>query len=272
MTQCTTCGKEAKDGDTFCRYCGARLNAPLPGNHEPMSSKDVSEEDLARFVGRNADKYLDRFRKFRKSGTDSFAASWNWSAFFFSFWWLLYRKLYLWALVAVAIGLVPYVRLIVMIVFGILGNYLYYKQAKTKLLKLNALPGTDEDRVAAIARAGGVSTVPVVVAAVVVVAIIAAIAIPQFEMYRQRAFDLEAKKEIQEACNHAVTIFRTQPEKTMIEPDDLLNAGLARSPEVEMMLLDGRRETFSLSAKHTKGGKIYFVDRACYLREELQEK
>ncbi len=28
----------------------------------------------------------------------------------------------------------------------------------------------------------------------------------------------------------------------LIEPDDLLNAGLMRTPEVEIMLLDGRRE------------------------------
>ena len=47
---------------------------------------------------KNADFYLSRFHHFDSNGV---RPSWNWPAFFFTFYWLLYRKMGLFALVYV---------------------------------------------------------------------------------------------------------------------------------------------------------------------------
>jgi len=270
MPNCTECGAETKTGESFCRQCGARLGDGAAG----PATTSVTENDLAIFVGKNTDKYLGAFRKFTGNGEDSFAATWHWPAFFFSFWWLLYRKMYVWLLVFLLLGCIPFAGLLAMVGFGISANYLYYKHAKKKIAALKAQTSSEADRAAAIARAGGVNNVAIVLVALVFVAItgiLAAIAIPQFAQYRQKAADQQAKHEIQDACSRGAAIFAQHPEKMEIEPDELLYEGLVRTPDVEMMLLDGRRDTFSISAKHKNGTKEYFTDRQCNLREKRQQ-
>ncbi len=268
MPNCTECGAETKTGENFCRQCGARLDADAAGPGAPAS---VTEDDLVLFVGKNADKYLDSFRKFTRNGEDSFAATWHWPAFFFSFWWFMYRKMYVWLLIFLLLGLIPAAGLFAMIGFGISANYLYYKHAKKKIAALKVQTSSEVDRAVAIARAGGVNNVAIVVVplAVVFAGILAAIAIPQFVQYRQKAADQQAKYEIQDACRRGAALFARHPEKMQIEPDELLYEGLVRTPEVEMTLLDGRRDTFSISAKHRKGTKEYFTDNQCIVSEGL---
>jgi Tfp pilus assembly protein PilE len=267
MANCTECGGETRAGESFCRQCGARLDAAAAS---PGAATSVTENDLTLFVGKNTDKYLGAFHKFTSNGEDSFAATWHWPAFFFSFWWLLYRKMYVWMLVFLLLGCIPFAGLLAMIGFGISANYLYYKHAKKKIAALKVQTSSEADRAAAMARAGGVNNVAIVLVPLVLVAVVgilAAIAIPQFAQYRQKAADQQAKHEIQDACSRGTAIFARQPEKTQIEPDELLYEGLVRTPEVEMMLLDGRRDTFSISAKHKKGTREYFTDQQCSLRE-----
>lgn len=270
MANCTECGGETRAGESFCRQCGARLGAIAAG---PSATALVTENDLIMFVGKNTDKYLGAFRKFTTNGEDSFAATWHWPAFFFSFWWLIYRKMYIWLLILLLLGWIPFAGLFVMIGFGISANYLYYKHAKKKIEALKVQTSSEVDRAAAIARAGGVNNVAIVfvLLAVVFAGILAAIAVPQFALYRQKAADQQAKHEIQDACSRGEAIFARQPEKMQIEPDELLYEGLVRTPEVDMMLLDGRRDSFSISAKHRKGTKEYFTNRQCILREEQQQ-
>jgi hypothetical protein len=263
MKSCTKCGKQNNEGDVFCRFCGERFDGA-------GSSSGINEKDLALFIGKNSDKYLEKFRNFNLGGEDRYAVGWHWPAFFFSFWWTLYRKMYGWAVLVLFLSIVPYLGFLTMIVFAMSANYLYYRHAKNKVLELKAQPGTEIEKAAAVARAGGVNNVVIflIPAGIAVAGIIAAIAIPQFVNYRQQAFELKAKQEIQQACSVGETLFKSNPEKTLIEPDDLLYAGLVRTPEVEMMLLDGRREYFSISARHVKGKKTYFTDPHCALSIE----
>ena len=52
------------------------------------------------FIGPNADRYLEQFKKFGSPQSPRFALTWNWPAFLFiSFLWFLYRKMYLYAAV-----------------------------------------------------------------------------------------------------------------------------------------------------------------------------
>jgi hypothetical protein len=50
---------------------------------------------------RNADYYRARFDEFEQCRT--YKPSWNWAAFFFGYWWLFYRKMYLFGFVGVLI-------------------------------------------------------------------------------------------------------------------------------------------------------------------------
>jgi len=275
MTYCRQCGKEAREGETFCRHCGAKL---LPAQTVPSgssSSTNTGEEDLTVFIGKNSDRYLAKFRNFTANGEDSFCVTWHWPAFFVPFFWMLYRKLYGWAVLAFFLGWLPYIGIISHIVFGMTANYLYYQNARKKLSELKARPSSEIQRAADLARAGGVNNAAVVIAVVLLsiamVGILAAIAIPQFAAYRQRAFDMKAKHEVQDACSRCIAVLSAHPEKSTIIPDDLLNTGFSPSPDVDLMLLDGRRETFGLSARHEKSTKVYITDQECRLTEELQE-
>ncbi len=268
MPYCRQCGKEVNAGETFCRFCGAKLSSAQADLQNPYASSAVREADLALFVGKNAEKYLVKFRKFSRNGEDSFSATWHWPAFFFSFWWTLYRKLYGWAFLVLFLGCVPYLGFLVMIAFGMSANYIYYRHAKKKLIEVKSLPASEVERTAAVARAGGVNNVAVVLVPIAVIAILgilAAIAIPHC---RQRSFDLKAKHEVQDACSRGVAFFAARPEAAEITLDDFLNAGSGRSPEVELMILDGRRGTFSLSAHHKRGSKLYLTDKQCTVTEE----
>jgi hypothetical protein len=85
-------GKDISEDTGSREHCGESLS------HE--SALQITEEDFTQCLGRKAHKYLPRFRKFSARGADRFAMTWHWPAFFVTFWWMLYRKLYLWALVA----------------------------------------------------------------------------------------------------------------------------------------------------------------------------
>jgi Tfp pilus assembly protein PilE len=261
MAFCASCGKELAAGETFCSKCGARQTAGGGGG---------GGDDLAVFVGGNAEKYLTKFRKFSVNGQDVFAATWHWPALLFGFFWFLYRKMYLWALLAFILGMIPYVNFAAAIFFGIRGNYMYYQHAKKKLAELQAtLPPSGAQRTAMIAKKGGVNVIAIVLPIVLFVfAILAAIAIPQFFAYKQKALDFKARAELQDACNRGAALFASDPGLRKITSQDLANTGFASSQDVELNLLDGARETFSMSARHVRGTRVYTTDAQCTVTEE----
>ena len=275
MAYCRHCGKEVNAEEVFCRHCGAKLVFPDADISHALSSFSASEKDFAAFIGKNSDKYLNKFRRFTQSGEDAFAVTWHWPAFVVPFFWMLYRKLYGWMILAFFLGLIPYVGVVCHIVFGMSAYYLYFRHAKVKLLGLKTRLSSEAGYTADMARAGGVNkgalVLAVVLTTIALIGIIVAIAIPRFAAYRQRAFDIKAKHEVQDACNRCTALFSAHPEKSEIVPDDLLNAGFSPSPDIDMMLLDGRRETFGLSARHEKSHKVFVVDRNCGISEELQK-
>ncbi len=131
MTFCPSCGKGIEVGSAFCPHCGKRIALPAI---DP-SNESIIEEEFKIFIGKNADYYLYKFRNFSVRGANSFAVTWNWSAFFLGFIWMLYRKMYLWALIAFFIAFTPVALPLTMIGWGIVGNYLYYLHARKKILE-----------------------------------------------------------------------------------------------------------------------------------------
>ncbi len=105
---------------------------------------------------------------------------WHWPAFFFSFWWTLYRKMYVWAILVLFQSIVPYVGFPMMSVFAMSADYLCYRHAKKKVLELKAQPGTEIEEAAAVARAGGTNNVVIflVPAGIAVIGILAAMSSP----------------------------------------------------------------------------------------------
>ncbi|MBI5603087.1 MAG: zinc-ribbon domain-containing protein [Deltaproteobacteria bacterium] len=136
MPMCPQCGRAIERGNNFCPHCGEKIP---PVGVEPSCDK-VYEEDYRSFIGKNADRYLSKFRKFQFTGRDGFAVTWNWPAFWLGFIWMLYRKMYLWALLAFIIALTPVGFPLIMIGWGIVGNYLYYLHARKKILAFKYQP------------------------------------------------------------------------------------------------------------------------------------
>ena len=130
------------------------------------SESGVTEEDFAHFIGENADKYLPKFRKFNVNGVDKFSMTWHWPAFFFGHTWIAYRKMYVWALVAfLLVGIATNLGLLLTlpfstsILFGVTGNYIYYRHAKKKILELKStqiFPDTTEKPIT-LQKIGGIN-------------------------------------------------------------------------------------------------------------------
>ena len=113
------------------------------------STIEVTKKEFEYFIGINAEKYLRKFRKFNVDGIDKFAMTWHWPAFFFSYLWMAYRKMYVWSFAAFLLGAlvsfrIPNLLFPLAIVFGMTGNYLYYKHAKEKIIRWKeTLPFTE---------------------------------------------------------------------------------------------------------------------------------
>jgi hypothetical protein len=135
MVFCLHCGKTIEPGSAFCPHCGGQVTSSLPDSENEI----INEEEYRAFLGNKADHYLRKFRFFGVRGTNSFAVTWNWPAFFLGFIWMLYRKMYLWALVSFVIALTPVAFPLTMIGWGIVGNYLYYSHARKKILDYRSL-------------------------------------------------------------------------------------------------------------------------------------
>jgi type II secretory pathway pseudopilin PulG len=211
---CPNCGYQAvsaddplitgENGRGKCPACGIIVEEFLQKAQsseapeiQPKSGYDprqIPREDYKSFIGKNADKYLSKFDRFGMDGTGKFVATWHWPAFFFPFFWMLYRKLYPWAVLILflnfAVNVVPFGYIIFMITLGMTGNYIYYKHAKNKILQIRQTHPSDRERSAHLARAGGVNVVAVVVIAILIpffLGIVAAIAIPNLLTAIQRS-------------------------------------------------------------------------------------
>ena len=138
MPFCPNCGKPIDQENVFCPHCGVKILSTVSAS----SSDQIMEEELRAFIGKDADHYLRKFRSFLGGADYGFAVTWSWSACFLGFIWMLYRKMYLWALVAFLIALTPISFPLAMICWGIIGNYLYFLHARNKIIENRSRQGT----------------------------------------------------------------------------------------------------------------------------------
>jgi len=163
------------------------------------------------FVGKNYEEYYrSKFERFDNTGSKK---SWNWVSFFFTWPWLLYRKmwlhffLYILAL-PIAMGVIGGVFMMALgsvgavlyyvlalgvsfVVIPMLANWLYYSHARKKIAAIDAAGLQGTDRVAELGRKGGTSMIALMIVGlfmfVFVFGILAAIAIPAYSAYVQKA-------------------------------------------------------------------------------------
>lgn len=108
----------------------------------------VSKESYKIFFGRNHDYYLNRLNLLEKTNKISF----NPDAFFLGVLWVLYRKMYYYGLITIVISLLLsflnysffkynyfsiVIALIIGIIYGLFGNYLYINYCTKRIVQLN---------------------------------------------------------------------------------------------------------------------------------------
>lgn len=274
MVYCKKCGKAVEEGSSFCQNCGEKLFNLQSDVQSPAMSSMITDDDFRIFIQKNAFDYITKFKKFQTiNSIDSFSATWHWPAFFVPFWWMLYRKIYGGAVLAFFIAFIPYVNILAMIVFGITGNYIYYKHAKKKLSEIKQLHPSSETQKAVIAVTGGVGNIAIIIGiilgVVAVMGILAAIAIPQFMTYRERGYNFAARSDVKSACQIADSIFAENPNKTLTL-NDLEEKGFKVSPRIELKINNGSKEALNITARHTesRNKKLYIADKNCIITEE----
>ncbi|MBC8019429.1 MAG: DUF2628 domain-containing protein [Verrucomicrobia bacterium] len=110
-------------------------------NLEPsygVNTDSITTDEIRSFVGTNAHYYIQTFSKFTQSGTEKFCLTWNWSTCGFTFIWMLYRKMYVQALFTFVVFCIPGINILLHIFAGVVGNYLYYRHVKEKILEIRA--------------------------------------------------------------------------------------------------------------------------------------
>ncbi len=170
MKPCTSCAQQNQDDANFCLRCGTPFAPAETSSEEPQAapsdahaaaaseappdSEPLDEARLWRaFIGPNADRYLEQFKKFSGSPgpMPRYAVTWHWPAFLFDpFLWFLYRKMYLYALVyALGPVLSAYftgdftVGIVWRIIAGVSANYIYFWHIKEQLAGITQRAGAD---------------------------------------------------------------------------------------------------------------------------------
>jgi hypothetical protein len=148
-------------------------------------TSDHDATNLATFVGKNNDYYQEKWQKMADNQNNP--ASWNVAALFLGFVWLIYRKMYRYAAIFIALvaldswiewyyPLPNYmsntVNILIALGFGVYGNFLY-KQHVTNKIKLISANTPPQQLNKALAMAGGVNLIGAWVVGLLLLAMVA---------------------------------------------------------------------------------------------------
>lgn len=218
---CHECGRLNADYLNACADCGTELRKPPPkpspsetpaiANATVIPGVNLTEQYKAVVGPKNQDYYLKRFARFDKNGEAGI--SWHWPAFFITLYWLLYRKMWLYALIyfiapyvvggvlgvmaaaSEGSGLVKmltfFVYLAYFVVPPLYANALYYRHCHKKIEAAESSTNDPQRQLGELTAVGGTSGIALfVIGGVVLVALIgilAAIALPAYNDYATRA-------------------------------------------------------------------------------------
>ncbi len=128
-----------------------------PEREDPPDSREYEKAQglLMGFVRVNTDYYRRQFARFGSPWRPSFRLSWHWPAFFFFFFWALYRKMWgiaaLYMIVGTSMttmtmsGPGSIFSLIWLIFWPCVANWLYYRKAVSGIHRVVENPGMEDD-------------------------------------------------------------------------------------------------------------------------------
>ena len=114
---------------TNAQYYSASANNQYSYNTQPV--QQTVSSDISMLVGVNTEYYIPKFTVLKNSSNK---ANWNWCAFLFTPFWLIYRKLYAYGFPLLAVSMIAtrflpaflsVLTSAASMVFGILGNSIY---------------------------------------------------------------------------------------------------------------------------------------------------
>lgn len=115
---CSNCGNQIQTHNKFCPLCGVQQSTgthPITNESSTQTKSLYTDQELSIFVGKQSIVYLEKWKN---------NSRWNWSAFIFDFYWLLYRKMNLYAFLYI-----PFSLLIVTLPTVIIANEFEPEQA-----------------------------------------------------------------------------------------------------------------------------------------------
>ncbi|MEP6505142.1 MAG: DUF2628 domain-containing protein, partial [Betaproteobacteria bacterium] len=202
-------GAGASSGDAGsagrARYAPPESNASAVGRAGDDSAVLTDEEAWAAVIGdSNTHYYLERFDRLSSGGS----APWHWPALLVTWYWMLYRKMWVPALIyffapsivltiltamapkaGVALTLAWWLALV--FVPAVMANGWYYKHCTKKIADVRARGGSKDQMLARLEAAGGTSNIIVIIVAIFVliagIGILAAIALPAYQSYTVKA-------------------------------------------------------------------------------------
>jgi hypothetical protein len=291
---CPKCGASNEDAATFCKACGEVL--PLPSgkfqkDQDRSEGTSIGEYYRAVLGPKNQDYYMGQFALFDAEGKTG--ASWHWPAFFVTFYWLLYRKMWLAALgyfilpsllywlvgaIAGALAHGAGVQAVWNLVYlaGILflppmyANALYYKHCKKKIAAARAASPNTQRQLRELTGKGGTSGIVMIILLffvfVAMLGILAAIAIPAYQDYTTRARVAQAYVLGQSAEGLIGNYYN----RNQALPGSLGEAGFAASlpPSVGVITMDTQNGTLTIMMK---GGATIINGKSFSLQPALDE-
>ena len=94
---------------------------------------------------------------------------------------------------------------------------------------------------------------------IAIIGILAAIAIPQFSVYRKKGFNASAKADVKNAYTAAQAFYSVTP-SVAVTSADLLNSGYKATADVALTIANGSISALRISTKHNSGDKTYTID------------
>ena len=296
---CPQCGNTSVISGVACAGCGtlvtgvapppvARTASPNTAGAEPVDQTEFYETAIG--VNGGHEYYLSRFLFYDAQGGPK--AGWHWPAFFVTFWWMLYRKMWRAALIYF---LTPYVLMgIGLAIFLQLKNYpaaaghmfdfilvlgcgyyawiwlwipshatgMYYRHCNAKIAESKRASRNEQKQLRILAAKGGTSgLVPfllIVFLGIPIIGILAAIAIPQYSDYTTRA----QMKTVQLYTGGAKEAIANHYYATQRVPSSLEEAGFtqAHPPMVgDVSIGKGGVLTVSLIGQSLAGKSLVYV-------------
>lgn len=176
---CSKCGTSNESGSAFCTKCGNSLAKTEVVDHI-SNNESYTQDELSLFLEKNQSYYLEKFNLIEKTGDKK---AWNWCSFLIGGYWMLYRKMYVQAIIYIIanliLGCIPFIgwalSLALCVGLGIFGNSLYLDHIKKTFTEIGC--ADSNMRSALINKKGGTNLIlPILLAAIpVIIGIIASI-------------------------------------------------------------------------------------------------